>query len=122
MINRTDNRKNKMLEALEKCHGIVSDAVKLVGISRITHYEWIKKDAEYSKAVEDIDNTVLDFVESKLFDQINKGNTACLIFFLKTKGKKRGYVESIEINQSEQTQKIDEYIRTVKKKGYTTNA
>jgi len=35
----------------------------------------------------------LDYGESKLFELIADKNPAAVIFFLKTKGKKRGYIE-----------------------------
>jgi hypothetical protein len=38
----------------------------------------------------------IDFAESQLHKQIKEGSTAATIFFLKTKGKQRGYVERIE--------------------------
>jgi hypothetical protein len=40
----------------------------------------------------------LDFGESQLHSQIEKGNTSATIFFLKTKGKKRGYIERSELD------------------------
>ena len=36
--------------------------------------------------------------ESKLLSSINEGNVAAIIFYLKTKGKKRGYVEQHDID------------------------
>ena len=39
----------------------------------------------------------IDFAESQLHKQIRDGNSTATIFFLKTKGKKRGYVERQEI-------------------------
>ena len=36
-------------------------------------------------------------MESKLFENIKDGKTAEMIFYLKSKGKKRGYVERQEI-------------------------
>jgi hypothetical protein len=89
--------KKAMLEALEKSLGVVTSAAKSVGINRSSHYEWIKSDSEYKKEVESIDNVSLDFAESQLFKQIQEGNTSATIFYLKTKGKKRGYVERQEI-------------------------
>ena len=51
---------------------------------------------EYQQA-KDIENIALDFAESQLHKQISEGNTTATIFLLKTKGKKRGYVERQEI-------------------------
>ena len=86
-----------MIEALEKSLGIVTTACKIVGINRSTHYDWIKDDAEYRKAVESIEDIALDFAESKLHKQIETGDTTATIFYLKTKGKKRGYIERQQI-------------------------
>jgi hypothetical protein len=89
--------KKAMLVALEKSLGIVTTACKEVGIVRQTHYNWMGLDAEYKEAVELISDGVLDFVESKLHGLIESGDTASTIFYMKTKGKKRGYVERQEI-------------------------
>lgn len=86
-----------MLEALEKSLGVITTACRQVGIDRKTHYNWLKSDKEYSDAVRDIENVALDFAESQLHKQIQEGNTSATIFLLKTKGKKRGYVERQEI-------------------------
>lgn len=82
-----------MIEALEKSLGIVTSAAKSVGIDRCTHYKWVANDKKYKLAVEDINNIALDFVESKLYSQIRNGEVASTIFYLKTKGKSRGYVQ-----------------------------
>tara|TARA_R100000951_G_scaffold114462_1_gene119393 strand:- start:1211 stop:1591 length:381 start_codon:yes stop_codon:yes gene_type:complete len=94
---KTDTHKKAMIEALEKSLGIVTTACKKVGIARDTHYRWYREDDEYKKQVDDISNVVLDFAESQLHLQIQKENTSATIFFLKTKGKERGYVEKKEI-------------------------
>jgi len=87
-----------MIEALEKSLGVVTAAVQKVGIARRTHYDWIDKDEAYSDAVKNIPEQVLDFAESSLFKLINEGNVAANIFYLKTKGKKRGFIERQEID------------------------
>jgi hypothetical protein len=90
-------KKRAMLEALEKSMGVVSTACKSVGISRQAHYTWLKDDEEYAQAVSEIENVALDFAESKLFKNIGKDKEASIFFYLKTKGKKRGYIERQEI-------------------------
>lgn len=87
-----------MLAALEKSLGIVYSACKSVGINRKTHYDWLKKDAKYAAAVADIEEMSLDFTESKLFKKIQDEDITAIIWHLKTKGKKRGYVEKQEID------------------------
>jgi len=56
-----------------------------------------KNDSDFSEAADDVSEILLDFAEAKLYDQIKNGNTTAIIFFLKTRGKKRGYVERQEI-------------------------
>ena len=90
--------KKKMLEALEVTLGIVSDAVAVVGIHRSTHYHWMTHDPEYKAAVEALDDVVLDMSESALHRNIKAGDTASIIFHLKTKGKRRGYVERQDLH------------------------
>lgn len=92
-MHLTEERKKQMLAALEKSLGIVTTACRNVNISRETHYTWLKKDKAYRKAVKEIENVSLDFVESALHKQIAKGIPVSTIFYLKCKGKKRGYIE-----------------------------
>lgn len=101
-----------MLEALEKCYGIVTKSCKMIGIDRQTHYNWLNEDADYRKAVEELENVALDHSEDKLHQLIDgvwiegkpdedgeklvyqiPPNVSAVIFHLKTRGKKRGYIE-----------------------------
>lgn len=91
------DKKRAMLTALERSLGVVSSACKQVGISRWTHYDWLKKDDDYAKEVNAINEHAVDFVESNLYKLIKNGNASATIFFLKTKGKKRGYIETQEL-------------------------
>jgi len=93
---QTQQLKKAMLLALEQSLGIVTSAAKAVGIDRTTHYLWLKDDEEYKAAVESIQDITLDFAESQLHKQIKDGEVTSTIFYLKTKGKKRGYVERVE--------------------------
>jgi hypothetical protein len=57
----------------------------------------LKDDEVFAKNVKEIENVALDFAESQLHKQISENSTAATIFYLKTKGKKRGYIERQEI-------------------------
>tara|TARA_R100001440_G_scaffold16711_1_gene28271 strand:- start:17494 stop:17853 length:360 start_codon:yes stop_codon:yes gene_type:complete len=96
-MNKSEHIKKALIEALEKSLGIVTTACKQVGIGRTTFYNYYNDDQEFKHQVDDIANMSLDFAESKLLEQIKDNSTAATIFYLKTKGKKRGYVERQEI-------------------------
>jgi len=97
---KTANNKKLLLAALEKSLGVVSLACKNTGLSSTQHYEWMAADEEYKLAVEKVREMVIDFAESKLHQNINKGDTTSIIFFLKTQGKTRGYVEKTELSHT----------------------
>tara|TARA_R100000541_G_scaffold55500_1_gene64420 strand:+ start:97 stop:456 length:360 start_codon:yes stop_codon:yes gene_type:complete len=96
-MNKTEHHKKAIIDALEKSLGVVTTACKNAGIGRTTFYEWMKDDQEFEQEVNEIQNIALDFAESQLHKQIGDGSTAATIFYLKTKGKKRGYIERQEI-------------------------
>lgn len=97
-MNKTEHNKKAVLEALEKSLGVVTTACKLAGVGRTQYYQWLKDDSEFRKQVDDVANITLDFAESQLHKQIKDGSVPATIFYLKTKGKNRGYVERQEIS------------------------
>lgn len=99
-MDKTEHTKKAMLQALEASIGVVTAACRSVGISRTTFYTWLKEDQDFADKVKDIENIALDFAESQLHQQIKSGNSTATIFYLKTKGKHRGYVERQEITQT----------------------
>jgi len=100
-MNKSEQlKKEQLLEALVKSLGIVSTACRDVGISRTTYYKYYNEDSEFSSEVDNVGDSTLDFVESKLFDLINNGNVAATIFYMKTKGKRRGYIERQEVERN----------------------
>ena len=90
-------KKESMLKALENSWGVVTVACRNAEIPRSTFYKWLNEDEDFAKEVSDIENIALDFAESQLHTQIRGNNTSATIFYLKTKGKKRGYIERQEI-------------------------
>lgn len=91
----TTVKKLAMLEALKKTLGLVTHACKIVDIDRSTHYDWLRNDEDYKEKCDAVSELVLDYVESSLYKQINQGSAAATIFFLKTRGKNRGYHEEV---------------------------
>jgi hypothetical protein len=99
--DKSDNlKKENLLKALEVSLGVVSVACKKANVHRASHYRWLKNDPEYKTAVDSIDDLTLDFAESALHSQIKRGNVVATIFLLKTKGKRRGYVEKTEVEHT----------------------
>lgn len=68
----------------------------LGGISRNTLYAWRRKSKVLDERMADVEESLIDFSESQLISQIQDGNITAIIFYLKTKGKDRGYVERVE--------------------------
>ena len=98
MIDKSRHiKKASILKALEQSLGVVTVACKKSDIPRSTFYKWLKEDEDFAEEVKDIENIALDFAESHLHKQIEDNITSATIFYLKTKGKKRGYIERQEI-------------------------
>lgn len=119
----TDKVKERMLIALKNSLGVVKDACEIADIARSTFYNWINEDPEFKSKVEAIKDESIDFVESQMFKRI-KGyehnedkifqyegspvivptkkhyppSEQLIQFFLKTRGRERGYIEKQEIN------------------------
>ena len=89
-------KKTLVIKALEKNLGNISKACKKVDISRQCFYRWKEEDPKFAERVEDINELIIDFAESHLFKQIKNNIPSSTIFFLKTKGRDRGYIEKNE--------------------------
>lgn len=89
--------KAKLLEALERSLGIVTPACKEVGISRNTFYLYYKEDEVFRASVDDINNITLDFAENQLLKKIKEGSERSILFYMKYRGKKRGYSDTLDI-------------------------
>lgn len=93
---KTQHNKKRLIEAMHKSLGVVTQACKVAELNRSTFYDYYDNDPDFKKACDDIQDVALDYVESKLFKQIENGDTTASIFYLKTKGKNRGYIERKE--------------------------
>lgn len=90
-------KKKAFLAKMESTLGNITASCKAANIARSTYYEWMEKDPKFAAAVNELAESNIDFAESCLKQQIKDGNTTATIFYLKTKGKSRGYIETHEI-------------------------
>lgn len=89
------------LKALEKAiyekRGNLAAVARAFGVTRGAVAQRVQRSARLQKAVSEARETMLDNAETTLYDEALQGNTAALIFFLKTQGKPRGYTERQEL-------------------------
>ena len=90
-------KKKAFLAKMESTLGNITASCKAANIARSTYYEWMEKDPKFAAAVNELAEANIDFAESCLKQQIKDGNTTATIFYLKTKGKSRGYIETHEV-------------------------
>lgn len=89
MITLTD-KQELYLQSLENSLGIISVALRVSGVEKDEYISWLDN-KEFTRRLELVGETSIDYVENKLLGLINKGDLSAIQFFLKTKGKKRGY-------------------------------
>lgn len=94
-------QKEAFIEAYRKSFGNITKSCQAAKWqSRTTFYNNLKSDPEFAEAIESINpkELFMDFLEGKLVERINDGDTTALIFALKTQAKKRGYSDKIELD------------------------
>ena len=106
------------LELLGKSRGIVKTAREALDIPRRRYERWMQEDEEFADAVHDIIEDQIDLVENSLIKRIEGGDTTAIIFYLKTKGKNRGYSEKAtpDPRPLPQTAESKELVKVAKKK------
>jgi hypothetical protein len=94
-----DITKEAFIIAYKENFGNITIACEAAGVSRSSYNVWIKNDPEFAKKLAEIEpeEIMLDFGEHKLMERIAKGDTLATMFLLKTKGKRRGYIERQEV-------------------------
>lgn len=93
--------KERLLTALQNNAGLISKACRAVGISNNQYYIYYKSDPDFKEKVDQIKEGVIDLAESQLYQLIQEKNPQAIFFFLKYRGKDRGYTDintAIQIN------------------------
>jgi len=117
MKRETEKNKQKVIQALEKHLGIITAAAKEVGVRRETIYLWLRTDEEFKKQFDLVSEYTLDFVENQLLKKIKEGNDKAIMFYMRYKGKSRGYVDNLDITTD--GEKVNE-IKLIEIKGGNT--
>lgn len=86
---------------IKTLHGNISAVANVFGVHRHTISNRIKKSDRLSQALHNAREAMIDNVESKLYENALAGQETSVIFFLKTQGKSRGYVERQEMQIGE---------------------
>ena len=88
----------RIIKALGETNGLLTLAARRAGVSYRTVNRYANDFPSVQEAVQLAKESIVDLAEGQLYKKIVKGDTACIIFFLKTKGKTRGYIERQEIS------------------------
>lgn len=93
MSKYNEKHLDKYREIIDDNAGLVKYVAEAFKVSRVTIYEWQKKYPEFKTLFEDAVEATLDIAEHQLMKNIKEGRETSLIFFLKCKGKPRGYID-----------------------------
>lgn len=94
-------KKNKfttkqVIQAITDAKGMLSAAARKLGCDYSTLWNYSKRFPAVQESIDNQREAVTDMAELKLFKAINAGEAWAVCFYLKTQGKKRGYVERHE--------------------------
>jgi len=87
----------QVITALQMCAGIKSMAAQKLGCKFDTVTNYIDRYPEVAQALTEIEEDKLDLAEAKILTHIRDGNLGACIFYVKCKGKRRGWTERTEV-------------------------
>jgi len=82
---------------LEEHDGNISAVARALSVARDTIYARIDESAVLQQTLRNARERMLDEAESVLYRKVKEGSTPELLFFLKTQGRSRGYIERQEL-------------------------
>ena len=83
--------KEKFIEQLKIYMNNVSRTCEAMKVPRPTFEFWKRHDKKFMEMLQESEARQVDYVESKLMSQIEKGNIRAIKYFLSTKGRKYGW-------------------------------
>lgn len=86
----------EILPVVDEHKGNITAIARKFGVGRTAIYRRCLESPTLTLALASARETMLDNAESVLYSKVLEGHTAELLFFLKTQGSRRGYVERRE--------------------------
>ncbi len=83
---------------LTRCHGLRAMTAEKLGCEPRTVSTYIKRSKTLQALEKEIIEASLDKAENTLLNAIDNGGVTAAMFYLKTKGKSRGYTEKMELS------------------------
>lgn len=83
----------QLSHAIQAKAGNVTEAAQALGITRRGLQKRIAKSVELQELLKDERESMVDLAESALKKKIKEGDTASIIYTLKTQGRERGWAE-----------------------------
>ena len=115
-MNKPKFKVEHVEEALRASGGVVSDAAQKLAeaygsCSPASVRNYIRRHNSLQRVSEEVIEANLDLAESVLLKAIAQGNMTAVIFYLKTRGRNRGYVERYGyLNQNDQPSDAPQYV------------
>ena len=88
----------RIIHALGESQGLLTLAAKRSGIGYRTIVQYVADFTSVKEAAIEAKEHMIDFAESKLYQNIKEGDNTAIIFYLKTQAKHRGYIERAEVS------------------------
>jgi len=92
----------QIIDALEKCGGNQSAAARALDCSRMTIHKRINSSDKVREAYDSVNEANIDLAENNLIDLIkdkdHKDHFGALKFYLRTKGRNRGFGDRSEVD------------------------
>jgi len=114
LSKKREQTAERIIKALGETQGLLTMAARKAGVSYTTVKRYATEFQSVREAVQEAKESMLDFAEGKLYSKIKDGDNACIIFYLKTQGKARGFIERQEVSGRDgEAIKIEQTIRHI---------
>lgn len=116
-MNDEAEQKAKFLQSLAESRGIVLTACARSGVSRSTFYWWYANDEEFKSSCQEIREMQIDLVEDCLLKKIEAGDSYCMAFYLKTRGRNRGWSERVPLPEDKEREEAAKAQKALPRQG-----